>query len=46
MKEFLEAYRYCKENKSWTIKIIVITAFTMIIGAYTGTLAYYNGWLG
>ena len=46
MNELREACIYCKENKKWTLKVFVVTVCAMGVGAYVGTLAYYNGWLG
>ena len=46
MNELIEAYRYCKENKKWALIVSAVTVCAMGAGAYLGTLAYYNGWLG
>ena len=46
MNGLMEAYKYCRKNKLWTLKVFVITVCAMGIGAYMGTLAYYSGWLG
>ena len=45
MNEFMETYRYCKENKKWTLRVFAVTMCAMGAGAYLGTLAYCNGWL-
>ena len=46
MNELMEAYRYCKENKKWTLRVAAVTVCAMGIGAYMGVQAYCNGWLG
>ena len=46
MNEWIEAYKHCRENRAWTFRVLVIAVVAMGIGAYAGTLAYYNGWLG